>query len=127
MIARVAEWALAASLFAAGLVHLIPAIGVLSAQRLHALYGVSVQDSTVLLLLRHRALLFAILGALFIAAALQPAWRVPGAIAALVSMLAFVVLAQGFAHPAAIGRVVRVDVLLSVALVIPLLVRGVAR
>ena len=127
MIARVAEWALAASLFAAGLVHVIPVIGVLSAQRLHALYGVSVQDPTVLLLLRHRALLFAVLGALFIAAALQPAWRVPGAIVALVSMLAFIVPAQGFAHPAAIGRVVQVDVLLSVALAIPLLVRGVLR
>lgn len=120
MSARLAEWALAASLFAAGVIHLIPAIGVLSARRLHALYGISLQDPTLILLLRHRAILFAVLGAFFVAAALfQPAWRVTASVVALVCMLSFIVLA-GDVSSAAIQRVAQVDIVVGLALAMTL-------
>jgi hypothetical protein len=116
MTARLAEWALAATLFAAGVIHLMPGIGVLSASRLQMLYGVSVHDPTLILLLRHRAILFAILGSLFVVAALfQPTWRVPASVAALVCMASFILLA-GDASSAAIQRVAQVDIAVGGAL-----------
>ena len=117
---RLSEWALAATLFAAGVIHLIPGIGVLSAQRLQALYGVSLHDPTLILLLRHRAILFAILGVFFVTAALfQPTWRVTASLVALLCMLSFVLLA-GDVPGAAIQRVARVDIVVGVALAVAL-------
>lgn len=127
MSAKLAEWALAASLFAAGVIHLIPGIGVLGAQRLHALYGIELQDPTLILLLRHRAILFAILGAFFVVAALfQPGWRVLASVVALVCMLSFIALA-GDAPGAAIQRVARVDIVVGLALAATLTWRLVQR
>lgn len=127
MTAKLAEWALAATLFAAGVIHLIPGIGLLGAQRLHTLYGVSLHDPTPILLLRHRAILFAILGTFFVAAALfQPGWRVLAAVVALICMVGFIVLA-GDVHSAAIQRVARVDIVVSVALAAALVWRLASR
>lgn len=105
--------ALAAALLAASLIHLLPAVGI-SAARLTALYGVVPPDPTTRLLLRHRAVMFAVLGVGFAGAAFVPMLRVPAALLALVTMLAFVWLARGEAHGPAIRRVVRVDVVVSV-------------
>lgn len=109
--------ALAASLLAASFIHLLPAIGMVSAARLTALYGLSPADATTVLLLRHRAVMFAVLGVGFAAAAFVPTLRVPAAILALVTMLAFVWLAGGAAHGPAIRRVARVDIVVSVLVV----------
>lgn len=116
MSARLAEWALAATVFAAGIIHLIPGIGVLSAQRLQQLYGISLHDPTLILLLRHRAILFAILGTFFVVAAVfQPGWRLVAAAVALLCMLSFILLA-GDVPGAEIRRVARVDIVVTVAL-----------
>lgn len=118
------ERLLAAALLAAGVVHLLPVLGVLGGERLHALYGVRVQSPDLLLLLRHRAVLFGILGAAFIAAAFLPAWRVPAAAAALLSILAFIALAlTGEPVNAALQRVMWVDVALCLPLLAGLLGR----
>lgn len=113
---KLAEWALATSLFGAGIIHLIPGIGLLSARHLQALYGVELQDPTLILLLRHRAILFAILGVFFVTAALfQPGWRVVAAVVALLCMLSFIVLARDLNGPS-ILRVARVDLAVSAVL-----------
>jgi hypothetical protein len=44
----------------AALIHLAPIIGLFSVARMEALYGVSLSDPTMALLMRHRALLFGI-------------------------------------------------------------------
>lgn len=118
MSAALAEACLMASLLAAGAVHLIPAMGMRSARHLQALYGLPLHDRGVILLLRHRALLFAMLGAGLIAVTLLlPAWRVGAALVALVSMLGFVVLGGSDpAHDARLRRVARIDLILSAAL-----------
>jgi hypothetical protein len=122
------ELVLAFALASAGVVHLLPVVGVLSAKRLHGLYGVNPDDAVTLLLLRHRALLFGILGAAFLAAAVVSAWRIGAGIVALFSMLSFVVLAKDSASIPAIRRIVRIDLALSgmlgLALLLPLFVRG---
>lgn len=113
-----AQVALAASLLAASFIHLLPAIGMVSAARLTALYGVAPADVTTVLLLRHRAVMFAVLGIGFAASAFVPMLRVPAAVLALVTMLAFVALAGGGdAHGTAIRRVARVDVVVSALVV----------
>lgn len=117
MSARVVELALAASLVLAAVIHLIPASGLLSAQRLNVLYELSLDDPRLILLLRHRALLFGVLGTFFLLAAFVAAWRVAAALVALLSMLSFIGLASGQEWPAAIQRVVRVDVVVSLLLV----------
>lgn len=76
-----------------GLGNVLPLVGVLSAARLQALYGVAIEDPVLLLLMRHRALLFGLLGGFVLASIAWPSWRVPALWLALLSMLGFVLLA----------------------------------
>lgn len=94
----------------AGLVHLLPLTGVLGAVRLHALYGVAIDDPALLLLMRHRAVLFGLLGAYCIAAAFLPRLQGGALLLATGSVLSFLALAwPARAHHAAIARIVWVD------------------
>ena len=108
---------LAAALLLAGVINALPLIGVLGAERLQALYAMAFDDPSLRILMRHRAVLFGVLGGAMIAAAFIPAWRTPMAAAGLVSMVSFIVLAQleGGGN-AAIRRVVIADVFASVLL-----------
>lgn len=112
-----AQTTLAAALLLAGVINALPFIGVLGAERLQTLYAMPFDDPNLRILMRHRAVLFGLLGGAMIAAAFIPAWRTPMTAAGLVSMLAFIVLAQLEGHnSAAIRRVVIADVLASVPL-----------
>lgn len=122
MSVRIADGFLAATLLIAALIHLAPAIGVLSAQKLHLLYGVN-PDATTLLLLRHRALLFAVVGTGLLIAVFAPAWRVVAGLVALFCMLSFIALAAGQSLGPAIQRVVRIDLWVSAALGLALAAR----
>lgn len=100
-----------AVLLLAGGVHLLPLLGVLGAARLEQLYGVHVEDPNLLLLMRHRALLFGLLGTLLVAAAFRPAWQGPALGLAWGSVLGFVALAPAGLAPA-LQRVWWIDVAL---------------
>ncbi len=117
-----AELALAAALLLAGLLAAVPALGVLGQAQLKALYGLEVAEPCLRILLRHRALLFGLLGGAMIAAAFLPAWRTPLALAGLLSMLGYVVIAglEGGGN-AALIRVVWADVVASLVLAAALL------
>jgi hypothetical protein len=82
----------AALLAVAGLIHLLPLPGLLGADWLARLYEVAPDDGTALLL-RHRALLFGLLGGLLLTAALRPALRTTALVGGLVSTAGFLVLA----------------------------------
>jgi hypothetical protein len=120
-----ASTALAAALLLAGGIHLLPLAGILGGERLTALYALPMDDASLRILMRHRALLFGLLGAGMIAAAFIPTWRTPAAIAGLVSMAGFVVLAalEGGGN-AAIQRVVRADLIAGLPLLAALLWQG---
>lgn len=93
-----------------GLVHLLPVAGLASADRLQALYGVPAPDPATLLLLRHRAVLFGVLGALLVSAPFVPGLATPAALAGLASMLGYVALAAPVRdRPAPLTRVLWVD------------------
>ncbi|GAB09074.1 hypothetical protein GOARA_027_00370 [Gordonia araii NBRC 100433] len=105
-------------MIAAGALHLIPATAAASRERIEALYGITVPNSDVELLLRHRAVLFAVLGVALIAAAFSPRSRVPVIVAGLVAMGSWVGLAGviGTDNPQ-LDRVTRGDVVGVVALI----------
>ena len=106
------------ALLAVAAVHLLPAVGALGAARLEALYGTAVRDPDLLVLMRHRAVLFAVLGALLALAAFRPALQPVALGAGLASVASF--LALHAATPgtnAALGRVAAVDAAAAVLLV----------
>ena len=77
----------------AAFVNLAPVSGVLSADMLESLYGVAIEDPNLVILMRHRAVLFGIVGVLLVACVFRPALRPIGLAVGLTSMLAFVVIA----------------------------------
>lgn len=87
------ERGIAVLLIVVGLINVLPVMGVLSAQRLQSLYGLAALESELSLLLRHRALLFGLLGSVILLSAFVPALRVVSYPLALLSMLGFIALA----------------------------------
>ncbi len=77
----------------AGLLHLPPVAGVLGSRSIERLYGVTITEPSMAVLLRHRALLFGLLGALLIAAAWIDELRPAAVIGGLVSDVAFLAVA----------------------------------
>ena len=104
------RYLLMAALLVVGAIHLLPLSGVLGAAQLQTLYGVAFSDDDAVLLMRHRAVLFGILGVWCVAAAFVPALRLAALLGATASVVSFLVLA-GDAAPvtAQIARVVLAD------------------
>ncbi len=111
-----ARW-VALMLLLAGLVNGFPIAGVLSGSMLERLYGMAITDPDLTILLRHRAVLFGLLGALLISAIFVQGWRGLAITAGLVSMLSFCALAwlQGDANPA-VMRLFWIDLVMSAGL-----------
>jgi hypothetical protein len=106
----------------AALIHLAPIVGLVSVSRMETLYGVSLSDPTMALLMRHRALLFGILGAVMGIAAVYTPWQTLAITIGLVSTVAFLILAGKLSsQPAVIRKVCLID---WVALVCLLLAAG---
>lgn len=113
---------ISAILFLVGFMNFYPVVGVLSADRLAALYGVRVSGSDLLILMRHRALLFGILGAFLIFSVFEPSVRLFAISAGLASMLSFVILSMLIGgYGSHIRKIVLVDAVASVALLLALL------
>ena len=66
--------------------------GPLSGKRIEALYGVAVEDSNSEILMRHRAVLFGIVGALIIASAFDASLLPAGHCDSINAMLGFIVI-----------------------------------
>ncbi len=102
----------ALALLTVGIIHLIPLSGVLGPEHLVRLYGAAPSDPSALILMRHRAVLFGIVGGVCVLAAFKPALQWLALILGSVSVVSFLWLAWstgGFnAH---LQRVVVADVL----------------
>ena len=101
-----------------GVIHLLPLVGVLGGERLAQLYGVDASEPNLALLLRHRAVLFGLLGALCVAAAFRPALRGLALVAGWISVASFLALAAGTPLNAQVARVVTADWVALGALVV---------
>ncbi len=107
----------AIGLVIAGLIHIAPITGIVGAESLTRLYGVKFENQEVVLLMRHRAVLFGILGLLLLAAAFIPGLRTIAVLAGLVSVLSFLGLAGLPGNqPEAIARIIYADWVALVAM-----------
>ncbi|HMO48099.1 MAG TPA: phosphopantetheine adenylyltransferase [Rubrivivax sp.] len=110
---------ISAMLVIVGIIHLLPLSGVLGGERLSALYGIPFNEPNLAILMRHRAVLFGLLGAFFLYAAFRPAFQLVAFIAGFVSVLSFLYLAWSVgAYNARVGRVFTVDVVALVCLIV---------
>ena len=98
------------------LIHLPPLVGVLGAGRLASLYGVDVTGPDLQVLMRHRAVLFGILGAYQAYAVFRPAHRTAAFVAGIVSLAAFLAIVYSTpGYNANLARVALVDIVALVA------------
>ena len=108
-----------AMLILVGLIHLLPLSGVLGSERLASLYGVSFGEPNLAILMRHRAVLFGLLGVLLILAAFRPMFRTIAFIAGFISVVSFLWIALAAeSYNDQVGRVVTVDVVALICLVV---------
>lgn len=82
-----------ASLIIVGVIHLIPLSGTLSVGRLNSLYGISITDPDLSILMRHRAVLFGLLGLFCVYDAVKPPLQFIALTAGAVSVGSFLYLA----------------------------------
>ena len=114
---------IAALLVLVGVIHLIPVSGVIGAERLSALYGISITSPDLAILMRHRAVLFGLLGLFMIYAAFRPAFQPTAFLAGFVSVASFIAIAWSVGgYNEAIRRVVITDIVAIVALCVALVV-----
>lgn len=113
------EKAIAACLIIAGIIHLLPVSGLIGAERLSLLYGISVSEPNLEILMRHRAVLFLLMGLLLVAAAFIPALRVIAIVGGFISVVSFLVIAWSTGdYNDAVRKVVIADIVAVIALCI---------
>ena len=71
----------------------MPVLGAFVPERMTALYGVNLDDPNLQILMRHRALLFGIVGGLLLAAVFHPPLRMPAYAVGFMSMVSFLLIA----------------------------------
>lgn len=80
------------ALLLVSIIHLIPVSGVLGAERLTALYGLSFDESNLAILMQHRAVLFGLLGLFIGYAAFNRAYQPLAFIAGFISVFSFLLI-----------------------------------
>ena len=113
------ETAISVMLLVVAAIHLVPITGFFGNERLSALYGIDIDSPDLAILMRHRAVLFGILGAFFAYAAFTPALQPLAFVAAAASLVTFFYLAvSADSYGPAIRKIVIADVVAAIALVI---------
>ena len=98
-------------------IHLLPLSGFFGVERLASLYEIEIADGNLEILMRHRPMLFGILGGFLAYAAFTPAIQPIAFVAAFVSLASFFFLSFGVGDfNDAIRKVVIADVVASVSL-----------
>ena len=100
------------------LIHLLPISGFFGIERLTSLYDVEINGANMEILMRHRAILFGILGGFLAYAAFRPAMQPIAFLAAFISLSSFFYLTlsvSGFSE--AIRKIIIADIVASVCLV----------
>jgi len=80
------------SLFIAGAINFLPSLLVFSTEKLCKSYGIKIPNPDLELLLRHRAILFGIIGGLMIYSAITKKYYSVSVTAGLISMVSFIML-----------------------------------
>ncbi len=110
-------------LVVAGLINFLPVMGVLGAEKLQAAYALPFSEANLQILMRHRALLFGLVGGFMLYAAYHPPYRPAAYVMGFISMLGFLLLCwQVGDSNAALKKIAWVDVIGLLALSAAILV-----
>lgn len=108
-----------AMLVIVAVIHLLPLMGVLGSEKLATLYGLDFSEPNLAILMRHRAVLFGLLGSFFLYAAFKPSLQPMAFVGAFISLASFLALvASAETHNRLVQRVVLVDIIAIVALIV---------
>ena len=112
---------LAAMLIVPAIIHLLPLYGLMGPGPLASLYGIDASAPDLELLMRHRAVLFGLLGALLLAAAFRPGLRTAALLGGFGSVVSFL------GENARLARVAAVDWLALACLGVAAVLHGRSR
>ena len=98
-------------LFVVGVINFLPVIGVLSLSKINQSYGLELNDVNTQILLRHRAVLFGLVGGFTILSVFEPQYQVVAIVFALVSMLSFLIICKLVGNPnASLTKIAKIDI-----------------
>jgi hypothetical protein len=116
------RYLVSAMLVVVAVIHLPPLSGVLGSGRLAALYGLSFNEPNLAILMRHRAVLFGLLGLFLLYAAFWPPFQTVAFIAGFASVVSFLWLAWSVGgYNAQVARIFIADIVALVCLIIGVL------
>jgi hypothetical protein len=114
------QYVVSAALLVVAAIHLIPLQGALGRDRLVSLYGaLPFDEPNIAILMRHRAVLFGLLGLFLLFAAFKPSLQTLAFIAGFVSVVSYLWLAWSIGgYNAALARVFTADMVALVCLAV---------
>ena len=113
------RYLVSAMLVIVAIIHLLPLSGVVGSERLASLYGLSFDEPNIAILMRHRAVLFGLLGLFMLFAAFAPRFQLAAFVIGFVSVVSFLWLASSVGgYNAAVGRIVTADIVALVCLIL---------
>jgi len=113
------RYLVSAMLVVVAVIHLMPLSGVLGGERLGALYGFAVNEPNLAILMRHRAVLFGLLGLFLLIAAFRSELQGYALVAGFASVLSFLYLAWSVGdYNPQVARIVAADLVALVCLVV---------
>jgi hypothetical protein len=113
------RYLVAALLVVVGAIHLLPLSGVVGTAQLNTLYGLDFSEPNLALLMRHRAVLFGIIGAICLFAAVRSRLQPLALVTAAISVVSFLLLAWDTGHyNASLARVVTADLVALACIVV---------
>ena len=106
-------------LITVGLINFLPVIGIISAEKLSAAYAVELIGNDIVILMRHRALLFGLIGGFMLYSVWKPSYQSVAMVMAAISMLGFLFFVAAADHyNASITKIAIIDLIGLAALAI---------
>jgi uncharacterized BrkB/YihY/UPF0761 family membrane protein len=122
------KYFVSAMLVLVGVIHLLPLSGVLGSERLASLYGLQFNEPNLEILMRHRAVLFGLLGTFMVFAAFKPAYQTVAFVGGFISVVSFLYLSWAVGgYNEQVGRVFVADVVALGCLIVGGLVHAVVQ
>ncbi len=113
------NYLISAMLVVVAIIHLLPIAGIVGGRHLASLYGIQVSDPNLAILMRHRAVLFGLIGSFFLFAAFNAELQAIAFVAGFISVISFIVLAWTTGdYNGEVRRIVIADVVALVCLCI---------
>lgn len=113
------RYLVSAMLAIVAIIHLLPLSGAIGGERLASLYGISFDEPNIAILMRHRAVLFGLLGLFMLFAAFAPRFQVAAFVIGFVSVVSFLWLASSVGgYNAAVGHIVTADIVALACLIV---------